>query len=60
MTDVLEHIISIFAGQFQEDRVSPWMVLEVFRDIIDLGAARPFIPDDQITIIFSVVRGDLR
>ena len=56
----LEHVVRVFAGQFQKHRVSPRMVLEVLRHIIHLGATGSFVADDQITIIFSVVRRDLR
>ena len=56
----LEHVISVFASELEQYGVAARVVLEVFCDIIHLGAARPFVADNQITIIFSVVRGDLR
>ena len=35
------------------------MLVKVLRHIVDLGAARALVADDQIAIVFSVVRGDL-
>ena len=51
----LEHIISVFAGEFKQDGVAARMLVEVLRHIIHLGAAGSFVADDQVAVLFPVV-----
>ena len=56
----LEHIISVFASKLEQDGVAAGMLIKIFCDVVNLGAARALVPNNQIAVVFSVVSGDLR